>query len=176
MFILTFTLMITVGLCSAAIARRLKMESLAAALVPLVAVTLLFLAPPFYVGKERRVADLYHRMRPFSAQLAEQNVGVVPGYGNTLCNYLLASSVQDCTLIDYWAAVRPQAVSSGSLAAALEERGVQILYADAGMLSDPLAQPVFQDPRAAGWQPVAGQDGNWMILQREYLGEHAHDQ
>jgi hypothetical protein len=168
MFILTFTVMVTVGLCGAAIVRRLNLETLAAALVPVLAVTLLFLAPPFYVGKDRPLTDMYRRMRPFTAELAEQNVGVVPGYGSAICNYLLGSSALSCTVLDYWAVVRPRAVSSGSLAAVLEERGVQILYADEGMLADPVAQPLLQDPTAAGWQPVAGQDRNWMILKRDY--------
>jgi hypothetical protein len=173
MFILTVTVMVTVGLCVAAIVRRLNLESLAAALIPMVAVALLFLVPPFFVGKDRPLADLYRRMRPFAAQLAERNVGVVPGYGPELCNYLLASPVGGCTLLDYWTAVRPRAVSSGSIAVALNERGVRILYADEGMLADPIAQPLLQDPLAYGWRRVAGQGGRWMILRSEltYRGQ-----
>jgi hypothetical protein len=163
MFVLTFSIMVTVGLCTAAIARRLKLEQMAAGAVPLLAAALLLFAPPHDFGKDRPVTDIYRRVRPFTPQLEDGATWPVPGNVTELCHYLMRFG-RPCRLLDYWSTVRPQALASGSLPSVLRDRRVELLYADSAILADPVAQPLFRDAAAAGWQTVAGQDREWIIL------------
>lgn len=165
-FVVTATIMIVIGLCVFALARRLNLMRQLATAVPLLAVVLIFFAPAYYAEGERPLYDAYRRIRPHADVLAS-GVAAVPTYGAELCNYLLVEKT--CTAVEYWTGLRPQLGAGGNLHEVLATNSVSLLYADDGMLADPIAAPFFRSSGPVGWRVVArNQSGEkpWLLLRR----------
>ena len=161
MFPLTFTVMAAVALSGWAIARRTTRARLLPLVVPVAFVLLLVLAPAPYVGRQTPLKDAFRRLAPHSESLGSRATAV-PAFGVDLCRYLILRS---CRMTDYWTTLRPAALAS-SLRAAVDAAGVEAVYADEGMVADPVASDFLANP-GPDWERLAAADGRWVLLVRD---------
>ncbi|HYN99087.1 MAG TPA: hypothetical protein VEU28_05390, partial [Actinomycetota bacterium] len=161
MFAFTLLLMVLLGFSAFALLRALDATDVLKLAVPLVAAALLVAAPARYNKSATPLKDSFVRLEPYAEKLGN-TAASVPGYGPDLCRYL---SVGRCRINDYWANVRPLAEAAGSLDAALNRMEVALFYADAAVLSDPVAAEVVDgaNPR---WEKSDGKNGEWALFER----------
>jgi hypothetical protein len=120
------------------------------------------LAPSHYAGTQTPLRDAYDRLEPYASALT-RGITVVPSRGTELCRYL-ARNPLGCKFHD-WGEVRALASRTGSFDRALEQLGVNVLYADSGVLADPLASTL--KPVRQPWTKIAGDGDQWLLLRRE---------
>jgi hypothetical protein len=69
----------------------------------------------------------------------------------------------------YWPELRAQVTTGTSTGQVLDRVHATALYADAGLLADPIITRLVAAPRAQGWQQIArgsGPNGPWRVLIR----------
>lgn len=116
---------------------------------------------PIYEGVQHLRIAQGRLQRPGSVLVAENNSA-------ELCNYLAYSYQRVCTPM-YWDVLRSQVTTHISAGQILDRVHATAVYADAGMLADPIVAGLVAAPRAQGWKQIAGgngPDGPWRVLVR----------
>ena len=130
-------------------------------------ILLLAIVPSFYSPGPRPIYEAVQHLQMIKAQLQRpESVLVSQDNSDELCDYLAYSYQWVCTPIN-WLALRPQVTARTSVGWVLDRAHATAIYADAGMLADPIIAELVAAPRTQGWQQIAegsGPDGPWRVL------------
>ncbi|HEX5224604.1 MAG TPA: hypothetical protein VFW29_05685 [Solirubrobacteraceae bacterium] len=166
MYGVTIGLMVLVGMGATVLLQRRRLRWLTAPAAALAAVLVLAL-PSYYSPAPRPLYEGVSRLQPVAAALRRPGSVLVSGTNPTdLCFYLSRTYQGYCSGLD-WSTLRALVASGTPLPAALSKAGATAIYADPGMVADPLLAPLLKAPRAAGWRQLAGgvgRYGPWRVL------------
>lgn len=130
---------------------------------------LIAVLPSIYRPGPRPIYEAIRHLRVVQGQLQRPGgVLVAQDNYNELCNYLAYSYQRICTPVS-WPALRAQVTARISVEQVLDRVHATAIYADAGMLADPIIAGLVAAPRAQGWRQIAqggGPDGPWRVLIR----------
>jgi hypothetical protein len=169
MYGLTICALVLIGLSVSALLRRAGATRLLPPVALGTVIVLIAVFPTFYTPGPRPVYDAFRHLRVLQTQLQRPgSVLVAQDSSNELCDYLAYSYQRICTPVN-WLTLRPQVTARVSVGQVLDRARASVVYADAGMLADPLIVGLVANSRAQGWQVVAhgsGPDGPWSMLVR----------
>ncbi len=143
--------------------------------MPVVAVVLIALVPPYFTEQYRNSDDStgrylllrYERLAPFKSLLTQPNMHLLTyGWSNDLCSYI---AVTGCTPLDYrdFMAAKPADVTIDDW---LTQEQITLFYVDDYVFADPAAQLFLANPEAAGWDVVTQtqtEGSHWELLKRD---------
>jgi hypothetical protein len=162
-----------IGMCAMAYGDRWpRLQTLRAA-PPVLAVGLLIFLPshfgPSYqtpqIGRPGRPAkDMVDRLDPFRSRLQGEDVKLLGTYSDLACAYV--GRADPCSAVRWQAVIHEPRV--GSIRRAIEERGIDFVYADRTDLADPTTRAVMAALESHGWQRLAPPDrgADWVFLGR----------
>jgi hypothetical protein len=166
---LTVGLLVLVGLCLTALARRLNAGQLLASAALAVTVTLIAVVPQHYRPGLRPIFDAVHRLQLERDALDQPNSVLIANvYNGEICSYLAYTSQRSCASPD-WTTVRGSVGPSRSIRQVLDRARATVIYATPTLIADPVLAPLLAAPNRYGWRQVAagdGLDGPWRVLVR----------
>ncbi len=175
MFNLLFLILAVLGMCAYAIVERWIGMKRFAMIMPVIAIALIILIPPYFTPDYRNLdtspnRDLllrYERLAPFENlfHLSPFTYYLSKGWAGELCNYI---AITGCFSVDYDGLMASKPVNV-SFADWLTQNKVNLFYVDENVFADPAAQAFLANPQAAGWQVVTRTqtpDSHWELLQR----------
>jgi hypothetical protein len=166
MYGLTICALVLIGVSVSVLLRRVGPRILAAAALATVLV-LIILLPSIYSPGPRPTYEGIQHLQVVRAQLQRPgSVLVAQDSSNELCNYLAYSYQRTCAPT-YWPTLRSQVTARTTAGQVLDRIHATAIYADSGMLADPIIAGLVAAPRVQGWQQIAqgsGPGGAWRVL------------
>jgi hypothetical protein len=164
---LTICALVLIGVSISILVRRIGATQILAPIALGTVILLLAIVPSFYSPGPRPIYEAVQHLQMIKAQLQRpESVLVSQDNSDELCDYLAYSYQRVCTPIN-WLALRPQVTARTSVGWVLDRAHATAIYADAGMLADPIIAELVAAPRTQGWQQIAegsGPDGPWRVL------------
>jgi hypothetical protein len=155
-----------IGMCAFVVARRWR-YTLPVSLVPVAAIVLLALTPPYYAQEPpaRPLLDSYSILSPFHDWFERPNVRLVAaGWSDELCFYVSRSRV--CRGVDF-ADIRRQVTAQTPFHKVLSDNAASVFFANEVVQADPVARRFIGEARSHGWRQVASRHDkyrNWDLL------------
>jgi hypothetical protein len=169
MYGLTICVLVLMGVSISTLLRPLGGTRILASVALGTVLVLIATLPSIYSSGPRPIYEGVRHLRPVQGQLQRPGSVLVAGnIYNDLCNYL-AYSYQDICTPMYWQALRSQVTTRTSVGQVLDRVHATAVYADAGMLADPIIAGLVAAPRVYGWKQIAqgsGPSGPWRVLIR----------
>jgi hypothetical protein len=169
MYGLTICALALIGLSVSVLLRRAGAGRLIAPVALGTVIVLIVVFPTFYSPEPRPVYEAVQHLQVLRTRLQRPgSVLIAQDSSNELCDYLAYSYQRICTPVN-WLALRPQVTARTSVGQVLDRANASAVYADAGMLADPLIAGLVAKPRAQGWRQIAhgsGPNGPWQLLVR----------
>lgn len=170
---LTICFLILVGWSGSIVFLRYRLSQALAPLSILVIATLLALLPSFYPPGQRPLYDALRELQIAKSYLARPNsILVANSNANILCNYLARDHFNECTGLA-WQSLRVEVNATTSVADALSRAHARVIFADSGLLADPLFASFVATASTAGWRQLSqgsGPSGPWRVLVRRAIG------
>lgn len=167
MFGIMICMMILVGAAVLVLVRRVGGERLLAVCALVAILLLIAMVPSEYGPGPRPIYDGIQHLELVQDRLQQPGSVLVSGaLYNILCNYLAYSHERECTGV-YWPSLQPEVTSQTSVGKVLDRAHATVVYADAGLMADPMIAKLVADPEAQGWKQIAhgaGPDGPWSVL------------
>ena len=164
---LSICTVLLVGVSVSALVRGLGAMRLLAPSVLAVVLILIVVASSPYGPGTRPIDEGVEHLQVVQKQLQQSGSVLVAGENyNVLCNYLAYSYNRRCNAL-YWETLRSQVTPRLSAGQVLDRVHATALYADGGLLTDPIIAQLLAAPRAQGWQLAArgsGPGGPWQVL------------
>jgi hypothetical protein len=164
---LTICALVLIGVSVSVLLRRVGgLRILATAALATVFVLIVVLSSIYSPGPRPIYEGIQH-LQVVRAQLQRPgSVLVAQDSSNELCNYLAYSYQRTCTPM-YWPTLRSQVTARTTAGQVLNRIHATAIYADSGMLADPIIAGLVAAPRVQGWQQIAqgsGPGGAWRVL------------
>ena len=169
MYGLTICVLALIGVSASILVRRIGVTQILAPIALGTVIVLIAVVPSFYGSAPRPIYEGVQHLQRVRAQLQRPgSVLVSQDNSDELCNYLAYSYQRVCTPIN-WLALRPRVTARTSAGQVLDQAHATVIYADAGMLADPIIAALVTAPSVQRWKQIAqgsGPDGPWRVLVR----------
>jgi hypothetical protein len=163
MFGLTAGIMASGGLAFAALVRGRSVERWVGVAAVALPVVLIVALPAHYRDEPHPVGDQYERLRPVVPDAGPARL-VVPAYSGEACAYLVPTG--PCKGLSYAPEIAPK-LATRPLPVVLDAERIDVVYADASLLSQPPVARLAAHPSRFGWR-VAASGGRgaerWVVL------------
>ena len=169
-------LMLLVGMAASAILLKLRVMRFVATFALVGTVALLATIPSAYTRSPRPLYTALQNLSVARVQLQTKGSVLVSANetladsGNDLCFYIAYNNERNCGLGLAWQPLRDGATSVATLLKVLKRAKVSVIYADQGMLADPLLRGLISHSPGDGWRVAAhgpAPDGGWSVIVRE---------
>jgi hypothetical protein len=169
MYGLTICVLVVIGLSVSILLRRIGGTRIVSSLALALVLVLIVLLPSAYGPGPRPIYEGLQRLQPVRTQLQRPgSVLIAENNYNELCNYLSYSYQRVCTPLN-WHELRGQVIPGTTVGQILKRVHATVIYAEAGMLADPMMGSLIAAPRSQGWQLISqgnGPYGPWRVLTR----------
>jgi hypothetical protein len=172
LYALSVGLLAVIGTAAMAYADRWPTSKRIRAAIPLAAVLLIVFIPPRFtssyvtpqVGRPGRPQkEMVDRLYPIRTQLRGEETKLLASWADSGCAYL--GGDDPCRAVHWNSILQPE--PAGSVAAALDSRQVDFIYADSVDMGNPAIRQAIRQAEAAGWERAQISRGRaWVLLRR----------
>jgi hypothetical protein len=174
MFALGIAIRVVAGLCLFSFWPRARALTNMNRYFPVAAVLAILFVPAYYATlpppSANSLSTLYTRLRPFEPLFEAGDVKFsAVGWVPELCNYL-AKTNRTCNTEPYLE-FRKGAGGSMTLGKLLNQKNINLFYADETIFADPMGRQFMSDPAADGWEQIGFEDlpgRRWMLFKKSF--------
>jgi hypothetical protein len=165
---LTVGIMLLTAVSVSALLTKWKLTRFSGVVAALTVAVLIVVVPGYYSPAPRPIKDAVAHLIRYQARLAQpDSILLTSNFSSEICNYLAHGFSRVCTPASE--AVVAALGANQPAGPALKAAGVNVVYADPGLMAIPEVKTLVADPAPAGFARVAqgqDEDGPWALLFR----------